>query len=69
MVAPEGRLANLDSALDAGPGTPATAAPMMMAVLWREVFTPVGAEPFDLQALAEQHALTALEGLKARAAA
>jgi AcrR family transcriptional regulator len=30
-------------------------APFFMGVLWRETFVPVGAEPFDLQALAVQH--------------
>ena len=37
--------------------------PMVMAVLFREVFGGVGANPPDLQALAEQHARTALRGL------
>jgi AcrR family transcriptional regulator len=39
------------------------AGPMLMAVLWGEVFVPVGAAPVDLQALAAQHAETALRGL------
>lgn len=38
-------------------------APMLMGVLWREVFVPVGVEPIDLRAIAEQHADTALEGM------
>ncbi|MDB5472404.1 MAG: transcriptional regulator, TetR family [Caulobacter sp.] len=29
--------------------------PFLMALLWRETFVPVGAEPFDLNALAAQH--------------
>lgn len=39
------------------------AGPMLMAVLWREVLEPVGAEPIDLRALATQHVETALLGL------
>lgn len=30
-------------------------APLLMGVIWRETFTPIGAEPFDIPALAEQH--------------
>jgi AcrR family transcriptional regulator len=37
--------------------------PMVMAMLFREVFAGVGANPPDLQALADQHARTALCGL------
>ena len=37
--------------------------PMVMAVLFREVFGGVGANPPDLQTLADQHARTALSGL------
>jgi len=37
--------------------------PMVMAMLFREVFGEVGGNPPDLQALAEQHAHTALRGL------
>jgi AcrR family transcriptional regulator len=29
--------------------------PFLMALLWRETFTPIGAEPFDLNTLAAQH--------------
>lgn len=29
--------------------------PFLMALLWRETFVPVGAEPFDLNTLAAQH--------------
>ena len=38
-------------------------APLLMAVLWRETFVPVGAEPFDLKALIAQHIDTLLCGL------
>ncbi len=40
--------------------------PMVVAILWREVFVPVGAEPIDIAALAAQHAQTALRGMLAR---
>lgn len=38
-------------------------APLLVAVLWRETFVPVGAEPFDLRALLSQHIETLLNGL------
>ena len=38
-------------------------APLLLAVLWRETFVPVGAEPFDLRRLAAQHAATLSAGL------
>jgi AcrR family transcriptional regulator len=37
--------------------------PMVMAMLFREVFGEMGTDPPDLQALASQHARTALHGL------
>ena len=37
--------------------------PMLVGVIWRETFTPIGAEPFDLPALAEQHVETLLRGM------
>ena len=37
--------------------------PMLMALLWRETFEPIGAAKVDLKALARQHAAAALEGL------
>ena len=37
--------------------------PMLMGLLWRETFTPVGAASIDLEAVARQHAETVLEGL------
>jgi AcrR family transcriptional regulator len=42
--------------------------PMVMAMLFGEVFGAVGASPPDLQALADQHARTALRGLLMRMA-
>ena len=41
--------------------------PMVMAMLFREVFGGVDADPPDLDALADQHARTALRGLLAPA--
>ncbi|HEY2753185.1 TetR/AcrR family transcriptional regulator [Phenylobacterium sp.] len=40
-------------------------APMLLGVIWRETFVPVGAEPFDLPALAHQHIETMIDGLVA----
>jgi AcrR family transcriptional regulator len=37
--------------------------PMLMGVLWRETLQPVGGAKLDLEALAKQHAKTALAGL------
>lgn len=39
--------------------------PMLMGALWNETFTPVGAQPVDLRALAQQHIDTVLTGLLA----
>jgi AcrR family transcriptional regulator len=41
-------------------------APMLLGVIWRETFVPVGAPPFDLPALARQHVETMIEGMKVR---
>jgi AcrR family transcriptional regulator len=37
--------------------------PLLVGVIWRETFAPIGAEPFDLPALAEQHVETLLRGM------
>jgi hypothetical protein len=37
--------------------------PLLLAVIWRETFVPVGAEPFDLGALLAQHIDTLLRGM------
>lgn len=37
--------------------------PLLVGVIWRETFTPIGAEPFDLAALMEQHVETLLRGM------
>jgi AcrR family transcriptional regulator len=38
-------------------------APLVLGVIWRETFAPVGAQPFDLAALARQHVDTLGGGL------
>jgi AcrR family transcriptional regulator len=53
------------------PGDPRTHAfsimgPMMISVLWRETFTPIGGAALDLPAIARQHAETVLGGLLTR---
>jgi CO/xanthine dehydrogenase Mo-binding subunit len=58
----------LDIVGEVAPGDPSLHAfslmgPMVMAMLFREVFGEVGTDPPDLQALAGQHARTALNGL------
>ncbi|HEY0445962.1 MAG TPA: TetR/AcrR family transcriptional regulator [Allosphingosinicella sp.] len=37
--------------------------PVLLGIIWRETFTPVGAPEIDLPAIARQHADTVLEGL------
>lgn len=37
--------------------------PLLMGVIWRETFVPVGAQPFDLPALMRQHLDTLLGGM------
>jgi len=43
-------------------------APLLLGVIWRETFAPVGAAPFDLEALARQHVETVLGGMLEAAA-
>ena len=38
--------------------------PMVLSMVWRETFEPVGAQPLDVPALAEQHLDTVLKGMK-----
>lgn len=38
-------------------------APLLVAVLWRETFVPVGAQPFDLPTVMRQHLETLLGGM------
>jgi AcrR family transcriptional regulator len=37
--------------------------PMLVGVIFRETFEPIGAEPFDIPALMQQHAATVLRGM------
>ena len=43
-------------------------APMLVGIIWRETFVPVGAAPLDIPALARQHVETWLGGMSAGAA-
>ena len=43
--------------------------PMLVAVLFRETFAPVGGKPFDIPALMDQHLTTVLPGLLVSGAA
>jgi len=38
--------------------------PMVLSMVWRETFEPVGAPPLDVPALAEQHLDTVLKGMR-----
>jgi AcrR family transcriptional regulator len=38
--------------------------PMVLSMVWRETFEPVGAPPLDVPALAQQHLDTVLKGMK-----
>ena len=42
--------------------------PMLIGVIWRETFTPIGGAEIDLEAVAAQHVETVLEGLLTGAA-
>ncbi|MFO1013715.1 MAG: TetR/AcrR family transcriptional regulator [Caulobacteraceae bacterium] len=37
--------------------------PLLLSVIWRETFVPIGAEPIDLKAIATQHIDTVLRGM------
>lgn len=39
--------------------------PLVLGLLWRETFEPIGAKPLRLEALASQHLDTVLKGMKA----
>jgi AcrR family transcriptional regulator len=61
-------IANAQARGEVRPGDPRAyavqlIAPLLVGVLWRETFVPVGAEPFDLPALMRQHVDTLLRGL------
>ena len=61
-------IANAQARGEVKPGDPRAYAlqvvsPLLVGVLWRETFVPVGAEPFDLPALMRQHLETLLSGM------
>lgn len=63
-----GAIAQAQARGEVRPGDPRAyalsfAAPMLLGVIWRETFVPVGAEAFDLPALARQHARALLSGI------
>lgn len=41
--------------------------PMLLAVIWRETFVPIGADPLDIPALARQHVALWLRGMETAA--
>jgi AcrR family transcriptional regulator len=63
-----GLIARAQTRGEVAPGDPrlyafSLAGPMVMALLYREVFTDIGADPPDLPALAAQHAGALLHGM------
>jgi AcrR family transcriptional regulator len=63
-----GVIAHAQARGEVSPGDPRTHAfsiigPMLIGVLWRETFTPIGGAVLDLPAIARQHAETVLGGL------
>ncbi len=40
--------------------------PVLLSMIWRETFVPVGAEPIDVERLVEQHLSAVLDGMLAR---
>ncbi|MFN3669479.1 MAG: TetR family transcriptional regulator [Brevundimonas sp.] len=38
--------------------------PMLLSAIWRETFEPIGADPVDVAALADQHLDTVLKGMR-----
>lgn len=63
-----GAIAAAQARAEVRPGDPRAFAlslisPLLLGVIWRETFVPIGAEPFDLPALARQHVQTLLAGM------
>jgi len=61
-------VANAQARGEVKPGDPRIYAlqvisPLLVGVLWRETFVPIGAEPFDLPALMRQHVESLLSGM------
>ncbi|MBI1199057.1 MAG: TetR family transcriptional regulator [Phenylobacterium sp.] len=73
LAAMSGAIAAAQARGEVKPGDPRVYAlqlisPMLLAVIWRETFVPVGAEPFDLNTLVSQHVETILRGMLAEGA-
>lgn len=71
LAAVSGAIRNAQARGEVKPGDPRAYAlqlisPLLVGVIWRETFAPVGAEPFDLPALAAQHGETFLTGVLAQ---
>jgi AcrR family transcriptional regulator len=63
-----GAIAQAQARGEVKPGDPRVYAiglisPILLGVIWRETFVPIGAEAFDLPALATQHVETVLTGM------
>jgi AcrR family transcriptional regulator len=72
LAALSGALAKAQARGEIRPGDPRLQAfsvmgPVLMGVIWKETFTPIGAPAMDLQGLLVQHADTVLAGLTPRA--
>jgi AcrR family transcriptional regulator len=68
MGAMSGAVAAAQARGEVRPGDPqlyvfSLAGPVLLGVLWREVFEPTGVKPLDLKALLAQHAEVALRGM------
>lgn len=68
MGAMSGAVAAAQARGEVRPGDPQLyvfnlAGPVLLGVLWREVFEPTGVKPLDLKALLAQHAEVALKGM------
>lgn len=51
-------------AVDPGLAARVMIAPMLLAIIWRSVFEPIGGEPLDIEAYAAQHADIFLRGIQ-----
>jgi AcrR family transcriptional regulator len=68
LAAMTGAIAAAQARGEVKPGDPRAFAlqmvsPVLMAVLWRETFVPIGAAPFDIPAVLRQHVDTLLTGM------
>jgi AcrR family transcriptional regulator len=68
-----GAIASAQARGEVRPGDPRMYAltlisPILVGAIWRETFVPIGAQPFDLPALARQHVRAVLSGMLTEAA-